>query len=239
VTQGDLSNMSSILKALQKLEKDKETRKTKEPDISTAIKMSSLHRVKQKVWAIPVIVISVATLSILVTFSLMGGFSSKKQSIIQTVQQPLNPQQSPAMSPESTPPPLATESNIPAIQSHVTNPSTENKIGEITSPASALKLPTPILTPLPTASERLTIESPPSKTFTPITENFSEVPLNKQRFKISGIAWQSDNASRIAVINGVSVSEGSNIEGVKIEQIFPDKVKFLNNGKSFEIYLDH
>jgi general secretion pathway protein B len=67
----------------------------------------------------------------------------------------------------------------------------------------------------------------------------AEKTVPKPRLKISGIAWQQDSASRIAVINGAAVSEGGNVDGAKVEQIFPDKVRFSQGGKAFEISLDH
>jgi general secretion pathway protein B len=71
-----------------------------------------------------------------------------------------------------------------------------------------------------------------------LPETMAEKPAPKPKFVISGIAWQSDSASRIAVVNGAPVLEGSNVDGVKVEQIFPDRVKFSQEGKSFEISIE-
>lgn len=52
---------------------------------------------------------------------------------------------------------------------------------------------------------------------------------------INGIAWQKDSASRIAVVNGIPVNEGATVQGTKVEEIFPDRIRFLHNGKAFEV----
>ncbi len=53
--------------------------------------------------------------------------------------------------------------------------------------------------------------------------------------KISGIVWYEEASRRRAVINGQFTSEGSVIEGVKVVEIFPTRVRFSHNGRIFEI----
>jgi len=55
--------------------------------------------------------------------------------------------------------------------------------------------------------------------------------------KISGIVWSEDRSNRLAVINGVTVTEGTMIEGVKVVEIYPTRVRFLHNESSFEVPL--
>jgi type II secretory pathway component PulC len=55
------------------------------------------------------------------------------------------------------------------------------------------------------------------------------------QLKISGIVWHEEPAKRRAVVNGSFTSEGSVIEGVKIVEIFPTKVRFLHQGRYFEV----
>ena len=54
---------------------------------------------------------------------------------------------------------------------------------------------------------------------------------------VSGIAYNSAPAERMAIINGVPVPEGKSVSGVKVEEIMPDKVRFSNGQKSFEVLL--
>jgi hypothetical protein len=53
--------------------------------------------------------------------------------------------------------------------------------------------------------------------------------------KISGIVWSEERSERRAVINGVFSTEGSVIEGVKVEEIYPTRVRFSHEGRFFEI----
>ena len=55
------------------------------------------------------------------------------------------------------------------------------------------------------------------------------------RLKISGIVWHDDPAKRRAVINGVFTTEGSVIEGLKVVEILPTRVRFLHQGRPLEI----
>ncbi|HXE96454.1 MAG TPA: hypothetical protein VN642_08615 [Dongiaceae bacterium] len=54
--------------------------------------------------------------------------------------------------------------------------------------------------------------------------------------RVNGIAFQ-DGVDSVAMINGVPVSSGSVIDGAKIEEIYKDKVRFSYNGEIFEINL--
>jgi general secretion pathway protein B len=55
--------------------------------------------------------------------------------------------------------------------------------------------------------------------------------------KLSGIAWQEERRARRAVVNGFLVHEGGVVSGAKITDIFQDRVRFSQSGKSFEIPL--
>jgi general secretion pathway protein B len=55
--------------------------------------------------------------------------------------------------------------------------------------------------------------------------------------KLTGIGWQKDAASRFAVINGTAVGEGGIVDGAKVEEILPEKVRLKMDGKTIEIGL--
>jgi general secretion pathway protein B len=54
---------------------------------------------------------------------------------------------------------------------------------------------------------------------------------------LSGIAWQEERRARRAVVNGFLMQEGGVVSGAKITDIFQDRVRFSQSGKSFEIPL--
>ena len=64
-----------------------------------------------------------------------------------------------------------------------------------------------------------------------VDENSSTPPP----LKITGIVWHEEPSKRRVVINGSFLTEGTMIEGVKVLEIFPTKVRFLHKGQSFEI----
>lgn len=55
--------------------------------------------------------------------------------------------------------------------------------------------------------------------------------------KVNGIAYQDGGADSVAVVNGISVSSGSVIEGAKVEDIQMDRVRFSCGGEKFEVLL--
>lgn len=59
------------------------------------------------------------------------------------------------------------------------------------------------------------------------------VPL----LRVNGIAFQEGVSDSVAVVNGIPVSDGSVIEGVKVEVIQKNRVRFNYNGDTFEIQL--
>ncbi len=61
------------------------------------------------------------------------------------------------------------------------------------------------------------------------------VSNNPPKIMVSGIAYNKDAADRLAVINGTPTGEGKTINGVTIEEIMPDKVRFSYGKNSFEV----
>jgi general secretion pathway protein B len=59
--------------------------------------------------------------------------------------------------------------------------------------------------------------------------------LDHPVLQVTGIGWQKDNANRMAIVNGRPVVAGNFVEGAKVEEILPDRVRFSINGRSLEI----
>jgi len=72
--------------------------------------------------------------------------------------------------------------------------------------------------------------SPPTGTSSSVM-----APAQTPTVTVSGIAYNTTPADRLAVINGVPVGEGKSISGVKVEEILPDKVRFSQGQKTFEV----
>lgn len=55
--------------------------------------------------------------------------------------------------------------------------------------------------------------------------------------RVNGIAFQNSAAASMAIVNGIPVSGGSVIEGTTVDEIQKDRVLFQRNGEKFEILL--
>ena len=55
--------------------------------------------------------------------------------------------------------------------------------------------------------------------------------------KVNGIALQDDPAESVAVVNGALLKRGMTVEGVQIEEIFQDRVRFSGAQGTFEVQL--
>ncbi len=76
---------------------------------------------------------------------------------------------------------------------------------------------------------------PPASTKKPAEPTPRESAATPPPLKISGIVWHEEPSGRRAVINGTFTKEGSVIEGVKVVEIFPTRVRFSYKGRIFEI----
>lgn len=55
--------------------------------------------------------------------------------------------------------------------------------------------------------------------------------------RVNGIAFQNSSADSMAIVNGVPVSSGSIVEGITVVEVRNDRVLFQRNGEKFEIKL--
>ncbi len=56
--------------------------------------------------------------------------------------------------------------------------------------------------------------------------------------KLTAIGWDEEPSKRFAFVNGIMTYEGGVIEGAKIVEIYPNRVRFIYNGWYFEIPMD-
>ena len=55
--------------------------------------------------------------------------------------------------------------------------------------------------------------------------------------RVNGIAFQNRGAESVAIVNGVTVTKGETIEGATVDDVRNDRVLFRYNGEPFEIIL--
>ena len=81
---------------------------------------------------------------------------------------------------------------------------------------------------------------PPSESRSSVVQPTTEQPvigsvINPASLSLTSIVWHEDASKRIAVINGAIAHEGSTVEGVKVEAIYPDRVRLSREDQLFEI----
>lgn len=220
--------MSSILEALRKLEEEKAARRGSGGNIAGKVTSAGRPPRQRPVWLVPAGMAAAAAAAVLVTYAAMGGFSPRHGETV-----------SPRGS-EPASPPLA----IAAPQSAAPD-------GSGRAPASGLMLPAEqrspgaaatgqaIPAPLPAVKQPPQPPSSQGEATAGHTGAAAQPAAGEQlpAFTVSGIAWQKDSASRLAVVNGVSVAEGNMIEGARVREILPDRVLFSFNRQEFEVHL--
>lgn len=217
--------MSSILKALKKLEDSKAAR----PPGSLHIDADILRDDTPRSLSLPGIALAAALL-----FVCGGGatYLYMKRSMTATPEQPPTPAVAPlprqvtrdirpAAQPVA-PSPSQVQPNavIPPAAPPVVQHAAPRPVTPATKKTAAPRRPA---TPLPSPAVQPTAQAAPA----------AAPPV----VKVNGIAFQGDGASSVAVINGSPVSTGSVIDGVTVEDIQKDRVRFSYGGERFEVGL--
>lgn len=66
-----------------------------------------------------------------------------------------------------------------------------------------------------------------------------EPPAAAERpaLRVGGIAWEKDNHNPMAIVNGTPVVEGATVGGARVEKIYQERVRFSYQGRSFDVGL--
>src|SRR5512133_2679033 len=228
--------MSSILKALKKLENDKSMYKPEQLRIDSKILQEGSSF---KFSRTAVLLIAVAL------FMCVSGatfFYLKRGTSVVSVSPAVAPQRDAHMTTPTTPTVLekgklstgATPSSPPK-----TSPVSKTakrmaddapKIKQQSQPenkTAAVPLP-----PTVPASEPAPVPAPELRATTP------EHSVIRPVLTVNGIAFQEGSRDNMAMINGIAVSSGEMIEGVRVEDIQKNRVIFSQGGEKFEIRLN-
>lgn len=218
--------MSSILKALKKLEEDKAAHRPGELKLDAEIVRTDNP---SRFFSAGAIVTSLLMLAggSGVTYMYM---KREKPPVISSQQRP--------------PVPAVSEIKTEQLPAAVVVPA-ENQKKPAHSEASRLlhQPPKPgrasITIPAPRPAKPVVVSktadpAKPSKSPLPqVSESVKDVPT----LRVNGIAFQNSAADSMAIVNGTPVSSGSIIEGITVEEIRKDRVLFQRNGEKFEILL--
>ena len=225
--------MSSILKALKKLEEEKSLiEEQKEINVSREILKQSAENSNMISW-FWLLGCSATAVIIILTFALIHKSSSKVETISK-----LTSQSAPSLSSgQNLPgaPQLKVKSKEVRIVAPLSTslPNSQqsrqkaDQTGEGTIKNGKVEQPDDSLPATERQKAEQTVKTAPLQ-----TKASSELPLT-----LSGIAWNKDSSDRLAIINGQPTATGETITGVVVEEILPDRVKLSRNGKTFELLL--
>lgn len=218
--------MSSILKALKKLEDDKVTRQPDELKIDAEIlRGNDLPRNSSSGLLL--------TSLFFVACGAGATYLYMKHDVSMIPNNKPNLQISADSKPEQFPQkaiPVATSS----FPQEPVKPVTENpvQLQRKSAPVISASLPVTIRNK-PVVAPKLPLITTPAVATQPATVQNKAVPV----LRVNGIAFQNSGPDNVAIINGTPVSNGAMVEGVKVEEIQKDRVVFQRNGEKFEILL--
>jgi len=213
--------MSSILKALKKLEDSKAAR----PPGSLHIDTDILRNDTPRRVSLPVIALASALLFVCgsgVTYVYMkhAGKPVSGEPATAAVATP------PQVIHDTLPPSQTTTPPRPQGAARAVTSSPARPSGQHATPRSAIR-----------TAKTTTVQRPPRPAQPPGQAASVVTVVTVPAVKVNGIAFQGDGAGSVAVINGAPAAIGSMVDGVKVEDIQKDRVRFSYGGETFEISL--
>ena len=213
--------MSVILNALKKLDRDKSSRRNGTSSIAREILRSDLPRRGKRI-LLYFGAVSFGTAALTYVLMVQSGFLSKSSP------------------PAALSPPAAGQQVSPAPIAHEPLPQARDEISrvppKVQEPAERKKPASPAgeqKTSRDVISEETAVA--PGNVRKPAEHTLKGSATPPWSLTLSGTVWTEEPSTRLAVINGTITSEGSVIEGVKVVEIYPDRVRLLRNSRSFEI----
>lgn len=215
--------MSFILKALKKVEEEKAARQRGEANLNSAILSGGDRGVKGATrlvrWGVVALVFLAGSS---LTYLLMqrmpaagirtdSGTAGSHDSAAPAITSSSTPPRPAA--PAMGHPPVAPDTPPAGPQGAVT---TREANPEPSPPRTIVAAPEP--SPKPAQQTEPGASSPPG-------------------LKVNGIALQDDPYESVAVVNGVLAKRGMIVEGVRVEEIFQDRVRFSGKGGQFDVQL--
>jgi len=226
--------MSSILKALEKVE---ESQNSKRPGGASGL---ARRRERRPVWLIPAWAAGGAAVASFITFAVMGGLSPSPAKTAPSVAKAVNPpavvappaavSTAPAAAPAAKSAPVSQKVETPLLRGEsVPAPKPAAKADGVPAiPVAKAATPRPVAVPVATA-----VATP-----VPALQSQEVVPGEERReIRVTGIAWQGDSESSFAMVNGRPVRQGGTVDGLKVERILEDSVRFNGSNGSITIPL--
>ena len=224
--------MSTILRALKKLEHDKASRKPGPAEMDLEFLDSAPPAPRRSLLK-----------RVLMVFLLVACGSVATYLIMAPTEKTSPPAQSPATRARQIalkPVTSASQATVPLANR--SSAAAQRTVSATPAQAEHRTPPPPLtakpLQAIPKAPPVLLSKTTPiMKQLSPQTAKTSKPSLEKTplpSLTVNGLAL-SDGEKRKAIVNGMSVSVGSVIEGARVEEILENRVRFSHGGKTFEI----
>jgi len=247
--------MSSILEALKKLEDEKTQRQSGGVPIASRVVRSRREKQRPK-WHLLLEMTAVAAVAVLATYLIIGGRSTPPKSgeempAVENMQPAPHPQTLTAPPPQTLTGPHSQTLTAPHPQTHTalqpqrpTTPAPPPRMEPSVQPTPkrtirALPSPSPVL---PKETPSIDMHYPQTQASPPPPPSFPPPPGQDAKqigpsLTLSGIGWRKDSADRLAIVNGRPVREGETIDGARVEEIYPDRVRFSVGDRTVEVSL--
>jgi hypothetical protein len=238
--------MSSILKALEKVDESQRPRRAAGGGIGKG-------RERRPAWLLPAWTLGGASVAALVTYALMGGFArptvaevpakvvqphvaEKQQPVQQPVAEPATQQVAAPVAKVAAKPvqSVAKTSAKPVVQSTVPAMAAKPigntaKIAAVATKQQAAVKVTPAVQKARPVSNTALQPAPIETAAVPAAVPEPAPQKSRPAIRVSGIAWQNSSEASFAMVNGRALRQGAVVEGYKVEQIYEDSVRFSNS----------
>lgn len=236
--------MSSILKALRRLEEEKSARREGNMDLARDIlRLPGRRRHARPSWFLPAGGVSAIVLAAVAAFALLRTPEAPPPAIRGAA--PVAPQVSIPAPPPAPDAPVPVKASKPAAPAALPAgmlrhlPAEEAVVEErIDDPGlpSAAKIRA-------SAPKRPAAKSlPPLPPLPPRPADRSAAAAAKPErpaLRLSGIVYQDDPEGRVAVVNDLPVMKGTSIEGATVTDILPDRVRLdFPDGRAVDLFLE-
>lgn len=232
--------MSSILKALKKLEDEKTIRKPDTLKIDAEILRGDVSRrfspAGITIWAILLFVCGSSATYFLMKSDSVNTDGANQSASVEARLMPSASGSPVVQSPDKThglniQVELTKSDKVISVLNDVKTD--KNQLNFLKTPS----LPSIINPATPTIKSELSSAITPAKQETANAIMPPSSSVNTPPLKVNGIAFQDESGDRVAIVNGISVSNGSLIDGAKVEDIQKDRVRFSYDGDYFDVAL--